>query len=179
MESKLLTQLAGLLHIFVSHSYSMHQPEGWRLVSHDTIHEIGDSPLLIPSAPMNFEEAFQAFQGIRVVLLQQLQPFIEEARYNEQRNQPLTVTRESNLRIRPTDTLPQTTTNKPHQTNQNNHTEFSSLFVLQKFGIIPIQKRRRLQCHNEGLQGESHAVLYGRITSVRELPDMIDLFHII
>lgn len=97
---------AGLLHISVGHSYSMHLPKGWRLVSHDTIHEKGDSPLLIPSAPMNFEKAFQAFQGIRVVLVQQMQSFIGEARYNEQRNQPLTDTRESNLRIRPTNTLP-------------------------------------------------------------------------
>ena len=47
---------AGLLHISVSHSYSMHLPEGWRLVSHDIIHEKGDSSLLIQSAPINSEE---------------------------------------------------------------------------------------------------------------------------
>ena len=53
---------AGLLHIFVSHSYSMHLPEGWKLVSHDTIHEKGDSPLLIPSAPTNLKKHFKPFK---------------------------------------------------------------------------------------------------------------------
>ena len=47
---------AGLLHISVSRSYSMHLPEGSRLVSHDIIHEKGDSSLLIQSAPINSEE---------------------------------------------------------------------------------------------------------------------------